>query len=236
MPHAGWPRHGGLYLTDLRPAVAPGTVVAGATAGASPPPAGHSWCFDVALDGAGAPVDPTVHLRFEGLATLPAGTTVVLIDRLLGQRSVLVDAGGGETVTDRSCLASRAHPAARAAGARFRLLVGDARWVAGALEPPPPAPALTVLHPARPNPFRPPRAATVIRYDLAEAGHVRLRAYDVTGKLVAVLLDAPSPAGRFDLAWSGRDVRGRRLAAGTYFLRLDTGRGDACTRKLVVVP
>jgi hypothetical protein len=87
-----------------------------------------------------------------------------------------------------------------------------------------------LLEPVRPNPLR---AQGEIGYTLPEAGHVRLAAYDVTGRQVAVLADGAQEGGRHALRWDGRDARGNALPAGVYLLRLETA-GRVTSRKLVI--
>ena len=83
------------------------------------------------------------------------------------------------------------------------------------------APAAFRLVGAVPNPFNP---STVIRFDLPAGRTVTLRIYDASGRLVRTLLDGRGlPGGRQDARWDGRDDRGRALASGVYFYRLDTG-------------
>jgi hypothetical protein len=80
-------------------------------------------------------------------------------------------------------------------------------------------PARFALHPNAPNPFNP---ATVITYDLPEQAAVRLRVFDVAGRLVRVLVaDQQAEAGRNKVTWDGRDDTGRCVAAGVYFCRMD---------------
>jgi hypothetical protein len=82
----------------------------------------------------------------------------------------------------------------------------------------------------RPNPFR---EGTTISFRLPEAGPVTLRVFDVTGRLVATLVDETLSAGRHDVSWDGATVhRGR--APGVYFARLEAG-GAAVTRKLTLL-
>jgi hypothetical protein len=75
-----------------------------------------------------------------------------------------------------------------------------------------PVPGVYALEHNYPNPFNP---VTVLRYQLAEAGHVRLEVYDVLGREVAVLVDEVRVAGehvaRFD---------GSGCASGVYFCRM----------------
>lgn len=80
-----------------------------------------------------------------------------------------------------------------------------------------------------PNPFA--RSAT-IRYELPRPSRARIGIHDVTGRLVVTLRDAPTAAGSHSVVWDGRDGSGARVAAGTYFVRVDAGL-HARTRKVV---
>ena len=82
-----------------------------------------------------------------------------------------------------------------------------------------------------PNPFNP---STTIRYNLKEAGAVSLRIYDVMGQRVRELVDAPQPAGRYQVIWDGRDQRGTSVANGVYFYELRAGEFRAL-RKMVLM-
>jgi hypothetical protein len=90
-------------------------------------------------------------------------------------------------------------------------------------------PTIFALETGSPNPFR---RVTTIRYDIPVAGTARLAVYDVAGRLVRTLRrDSVSP-GRHVSVWDGQDARGERVAAGVYFVRLDSGTFRA-TRKVV---
>jgi hypothetical protein len=86
-----------------------------------------------------------------------------------------------------------------------------------------------------PNPFNP---TTTIRYDLPAQGQVSITIFDVTGAVVATLVDKRSPAGTFEVQWHGRNNRGFAAASGTYFYRLvarlDDGRKFSQVKKLVL--
>jgi hypothetical protein len=71
-----------------------------------------------------------------------------------------------------------------------------------------------------PNPFNP---STVIAYEVARAGAVRLHVFDVAGRLVRTLVEANVPAGRHTVRWDGRDEQGRQSASGRYYYRLRVG-------------
>ncbi len=93
-------------------------------------------------------------------------------------------------------------------------------------------PRQTTLFQNVPNPFNP---ATTIRFDLAADGHVALRIYDVAGRLVRTLIDAPLAAGFGQSAtWDGLDAAGNRASSGVYFYRLEAA-GHRYTRKMVVM-
>jgi len=84
---------------------------------------------------------------------------------------------------------------------------------------------------AQPNPFNP---ATTIAFALPRDSQVRLRIYDVAGRLVASLVDGPLTAGNHAVTWRGEDRQGRRVASGTYYYRLEAGDFTA-TEKMVLV-
>ena len=69
---------------------------------------------------------------------------------------------------------------------------------------------------------------------LATKGHLRLAIYDVTGRLVRVVVDEERDPGLFREAWDGRNSDGRRVAAGVYFVRAEAP-GIARSRKVVLI-
>ncbi len=95
----------------------------------------------------------------------------------------------------------------------------------------PPTPRAFVLYQNYPNPFNP---STTIRFDLPAASNTVLRIFDVTGRLVATLADGRMDAGQHTVVWNGKNNRGRIVASGVYFCRLQAGKLVA-TRKIVVL-
>jgi len=91
-----------------------------------------------------------------------------------------------------------------------------------------PRPARTRLHPNYPNPFNP---STTIRYELENAGEVRLAIYDVGGRLVRVLVNERKGPGPHAARWDGVGHNGQ-VASGVYLYRLEAGDFEQ-TRKLV---
>ncbi len=92
-------------------------------------------------------------------------------------------------------------------------------------------PLATRLLGARPNPFNP---QTVVAFDLARAGRVRLGIFDLRGRLVRDLVEDALPAGRHEVRWDGRDADGRETASGVYLCRLEAD-GVAPIEKLTLV-
>jgi uncharacterized delta-60 repeat protein len=76
------------------------------------------------------------------------------------------------------------------------------------------------LHAVAPNPVV---ARGLVRFDLAQARSVRLRVFDVAGRVTRTLVDGALAAGPHRRIWDGNDDDGRAVAAGIYFLRLDAG-------------
>ncbi|HEY3295454.1 MAG TPA: T9SS type A sorting domain-containing protein [bacterium] len=76
-------------------------------------------------------------------------------------------------------------------------------------------PTTPALHPAYPNPFNP---ATTLSFSMPITGTVKVKVFDVTGRLVETLLDRHVEAGEHRLSFDGT-----ALASGLYFARLETG-------------
>jgi len=93
-----------------------------------------------------------------------------------------------------------------------------------------------------PNPFG---SATTIEFDVPGSGAngapriaapraASVSIYDVAGRLVRRLVDAPLAPGRYRVAWDCRDDRGSPMPSGVYFARVEAG-GTAAGRKLILV-
>ena len=75
-----------------------------------------------------------------------------------------------------------------------------------------------------PNPFA---QVTSIAYTIPRSSRVRLGVYDVSGRLVRMLVDNDLPADRYTAVWNGMTESGETAAAGVYFCRL-----SACGKEL----
>ena len=80
-----------------------------------------------------------------------------------------------------------------------------------------PIPEAFSLHQNYPNPFNP---QTTIPYTLRQSESVRIRVYDVQGRLLSTLVDTVQPAGQHTVTFEAN-----RLPSGVYFYRLETSAG-----------
>jgi hypothetical protein len=87
------------------------------------------------------------------------------------------------------------------------------------------------LYGCRPNPFNP---RTTITYEIATPGPVLLQVFDLKGRLITTLVDAPVAAGVHEVGWTGRDAHGRELPSGIYLSRLEAARLVAYGRMALV--
>jgi hypothetical protein len=79
-------------------------------------------------------------------------------------------------------------------------------------------PAVTSLADNFPNPFNP---VTRLKFGLAKKGHVSIRIYDVSGRLVRILIDEIRDAGSYEAVWDGTNGGGMATASGIYFCRME---------------
>jgi PKD repeat protein len=99
-----------------------------------------------------------------------------------------------------------------------------------------PTPKRTALLPNYPNPFNP---ETWIPFQLAKESDVKIRIYDMTGKLIRTLnlghLRAGYYTSRHSAAhWDGRNEMGERVASGVYIYQMRAG-DKVFARKMVIL-
>jgi predicted outer membrane repeat protein len=90
------------------------------------------------------------------------------------------------------------------------------------------------LEPANPNPFA---GSTAISYAIpgeSEGFHTSLKVYDAQGRCVRTLVEKRVSPGRHCATWDGSDEKGRQVASGVYFYRLQCG-GKSVTRRMVLI-
>jgi hypothetical protein len=86
------------------------------------------------------------------------------------------------------------------------------------------------LHTPYPNPSR---GSTVIEYTLPynwsagmpnENSAVKIRIFDISGRVVKSLADRTETAGIHHVVWDGKNSGSQRITAGTYIIRLESGK------------
>jgi hypothetical protein len=82
-----------------------------------------------------------------------------------------------------------------------------------------------------PNPFNP---ETEISYGLPRDCYVRLVIYNIAGQKVNTLVDEHQSAGYKTVSWNGEDDRGKKVASGIYFYKLEAGDFRE-SRKMVLI-
>jgi hypothetical protein len=92
-------------------------------------------------------------------------------------------------------------------------------------------PTTTALMQNFPNPFNP---TTTLTFDVARAGNVTIQIYDVSGRLIATMLNAPKAIGRHQVEWNGKDASGSSMPSGIYFYRMKTA-GYEATKKMILI-
>lgn len=178
------------------------------------------WVFDVAhVKPADQPDLVTLH--FSGLETLPGDLDVILTDRVLGRELDVRLSGEYQFVSGRRDLVASARDC------RFALRVAKRSAGEDALR----APDRDWLFANVPNPFNP---ATVIHYDVAEAGHVRLTVFDAAGRLVRTLFAGPRSPGRYEAVWNGKDDREGEAPSGIYICRMERGSVRSSVRMVLL--
>jgi len=88
-----------------------------------------------------------------------------------------------------------------------------------------------ILLPTAPNPAN---NEVSIRYSLSRETKVSLTVYNIAGRIVNQLVNKTEEPGLKEVIWDGRDNRGRRVASGVYFCKLEVA-GFAQTRKITIV-
>ncbi|MCB2203563.1 VWA domain-containing protein [bacterium] len=97
-----------------------------------------------------------------------------------------------------------------------------------------PQPVRVSLGQQYPSPFSVSKHGQLrIPFTLTQQNPVRIVITDLLGRVVRVLVDSDFSAGRHDITWDGLDASGRRVAAGTYLVRL-TSHETALARRITV--
>jgi flagellar hook assembly protein FlgD len=78
--------------------------------------------------------------------------------------------------------------------------------------------------------------AANVRFGVATTGRVRVRLYDVAGRVVRTLAERVYAGDHeYSVPWDGLDDAGRALARGVYFARIDYASGAAISGRIVML-
>ena len=84
---------------------------------------------------------------------------------------------------------------------------------------------------SEPNPFK---DRTSIKYKLPEGRNVHTEIYSLLGQKVRTRVNGEQDAGPHTVSWDATDNSLRKVASGTYFLRLEAGQYSATSKVCVV--
>ena len=82
-----------------------------------------------------------------------------------------------------------------------------------------------------PNPFN---SLTTIRYQMKEAGPVKIEIYDILGQKVRTLVDQQKGAGYYSISWDGKNDQGWQVSSGIYLYKMKT-KDFLKGRKLILI-
>ena len=83
-----------------------------------------------------------------------------------------------------------------------------------------------------PNPFN---ARTIIDYELPHKGDVKIRIFNLEGKVVWASQEGVKSSGKYSFRWDGVDRMGHPVSSGIYFITLILKDGQSKTMKMVLL-
>ncbi len=113
---------------------------------------------------------------------------------------------------------------------RIELILVDGTREAQEIAYQPQLASVFAVAPNYPNPFNP---STQIIFFLGRSSPVEVTVFNITGERVKILLNKPLPLGRHEVAWDGKDSRGRQVSSGVYFYQV-RAEGFSATRRMVL--
>ncbi len=87
------------------------------------------------------------------------------------------------------------------------------------------------LAPPAPNPFR---NTCHFGFSIPTQAHVELAVYDAGGRKVATIVDAVLSLGMHEAQWNGRGIGNEEVAAGVYFIRLNTADTEISSKIVIL--
>lgn len=172
----------------------------------------ETWAFNVR-----AKLRADVTLRFDGINQVPEQFKVFLVDE---QRARAIDLRS--TASYQFSL-----PTGNAA---MKVVIGTSDAVQHVLDGV--LPKEFALGNNFPNPFNP---TTTIPIAVPHSADITVKVYNILGEEVRTIFAGTLDAGRYFLAWDGKNNYGNTVASGTYITRFTTNSGRAFTGKMVLM-
>lgn len=168
-------------------------------------------------------------LTWSGIENLPADLVLSIQDNLTG---VVTDLAAEEAYTFETTVSTRAKSASNqnspvmqnTGSARFTLIISRAGTTNTEITSD--LPASVTLAQNFPNPFNP---STNISFSIPENAHVRLAVYDLLGRQVAQVVDAPMVAGFHTVTFDASS-----LTSGVYVYRIEAA-GQVSSRRMTLL-
>jgi hypothetical protein len=158
-------------------------------------------------------------VEFEEHGSRPEGLSIFILDPESGAALPLVNNGFEVEITRNTPVR------------KVRLVIGTEAFAIDQNDGAPIVPLENQLDQNYPNPFN---LETQIRFQLGSPQQVTLEIFDLLGRRIRRLSDAPLPAGSHLASWDSRDDAGMPAPSGVYLYRLVVGDFSA-TRKMLLL-
>jgi hypothetical protein len=90
---------------------------------------------------------------------------------------------------------------------------------------------ILIMHTLSPNPFN---KNTSIAFTISKKGQLKLKVYDISGRMVSTIAEEIKEPGEYQIIWNGTDNKGRKLSSGIYFLKADYEQ-KSITKKVIFI-
>jgi len=90
---------------------------------------------------------------------------------------------------------------------------------------------ILIMHTLSPNPFN---KNTSITFTISKKGQLKLKVYDISGRMVSTITEEIKEPGKYQIIWNGTDNKGRKLSSGIYFLKAEY-KQKSITKKVIFI-
>jgi ligand-binding sensor domain-containing protein len=94
-----------------------------------------------------------------------------------------------------------------------------------------PHPKMFEVYPAYPNPFN---MSTTIKFQINTTQQIKIRIFDINGRLVNTILNSTLTPGNYKVNWTGKNAAGKNMASGIYFAHISSSNLNSML-KLVLI-